>query len=186
MEVRVNIGGIDATITVASAQEAAELLRSIALGAESRPAAAPRVSEPIAAIESPDSNHHDIGGVDGRSEQKRLQDAFKMLKGSMAARILITLAEADGATSIAVLKAKLGLLPDANLGPMFSNISKAVKGQGLDNSNVLKRDKARPAKKGGHPNYWFSLTPVAREVVKSYKDFGKAIKGPEDVTDEDI
>lgn len=190
MEVKVKIGGMDATITVATAQEAAELLRSIA-------SLAPPSPEPIrspdkAAAESEGNGydesrqmvHYSTSAADNRTELQRMEDGLRTLKGSKAAKVLMYLAQSTEFTPIGKIREMLGVSPESNVGPMFANISKAVRSQGLRSAQVLKRHVERPAQKGGQFLYFFRLTASGRKVVNSFKDFDKKPEIPKRSDDE--
>ncbi len=98
MEVKVRIGGIDATITVANAQEAAELLRSIASPSNSAPEptrvpnSAAGDSRESVADESRQMVPYLPSAADNRTELQRIEDGLRTLKGSKAAKVLMCLA----------------------------------------------------------------------------------------------
>jgi len=176
MEVKVQLGGVEATIVVANAQEAADVLRSIAgltTLADSKSSRATEIS-----VANEDGVKITTQGLDARTFKDRLNDALKLLKGSLAANVLLVLSKNDEFTHDEDIRASVGLREDQNLGPLFANISKAVKGQGLDNSEVIKRYSIRPSKGETKFNYYFALTPAAQVVIRAFKDLGEPVKAP--------
>lgn len=178
MDVKVNIGGMEATISVANAQEAAELLRSISNlpGSTQHTAVNSGTStmNPKVTDTSPSAN--DTTSTENITV-RNLCEALRPLAGSTGAKTLMILLHSSSTpTPDAEIKDALGIGPDGNLGPVFSSISKAFQRAGIAYESMIERH-TRKGKKG-KVHYWFGLTPTAKKALSAMPDFDKEIALP--------
>lgn len=138
-------------VTVANATEAATLL--IALGAVFPAAQAVTDAMP----------------ADNRTDEMRLTAVLQRMRNSQSAQLLRVLAGSTDWMSTDEIRSGLGLPAGANIGPLFSNVTHALKGSGLRKSQVLRRFVRKPNETGGQWLYWFKLTRMARSVVDGFE-----------------
>lgn len=162
MDVKVNVGGVDAVVSVSNADEAVALLASIA-----------RANIPSSSTNAPpDATSSGGHPQDDHSQDEAICEALRLIKGNPSAKLLLELSMSEQEwTADQVLKDNLGIPDDQNLGPALSHLSKCCKKAGVDKASIFGRKMRRGRK--GKQFYWYSITPAAKRLVKTFEDFGK-------------
>lgn len=187
MDVKVRIGGVEATVTVKDATEAAALLASIASNAPQSQPAAPSANPAHSPPRVPEQGERS-GELQASKEPERiavdetaLRDALTSLTGTEAAKVLATIARHPHWCSDTELREimhqQYGWV--GKLGPIMSNVTKACKRGEIPLEHVLRRMQKR-AGKGGKIAYYYKLTEPASRVVRSIPKFDQEPEFPED------
>lgn len=182
MDVRVTIGGIEATITVANAGEAAALLQS--LSADKQPAAPlPPPTPPPAASHLSDGpgstmplRDYSDDAVEAFTESS-IRGVLDRLHGSNAAKILKAVAESPNGLMDSQIRAKCSFASDVNFGPIMSHLSKACKRESLPVHAILDVKKRRLA--GKRMQYHYRATKQAAAMIRAIPDFDKQPEFPD-------
>ena len=122
MDVKVNVRGVEATVTVESAAQVAELLREIA---QDYGSPAEKIQPEDDDVEDTDEDYSESVNEE---ELEDLVAALRPMCGSTAARAMVALSQTtESLMSDVQLRHMLEIDPEANLGPVFAAISRGVK-----------------------------------------------------------
>lgn len=180
MDVKVTIGGIEATITVANAAEAVALLQSLSVDKQTAAAPCATTSQPAPSLaKTPPSPRHGehSPNVSEKVSEASLQAVLLRLQGSSAAKIIKAVAESPNGLVDSQVRVKCPFIKDANLGPLMSHISKACRRESVPMDALLEVKKRRVSSKV--MQYYYKVPPQAAAMIRSIPDFDKQPEFPD-------
>jgi len=173
MDIKLTIGGIEATVTVKDAQEAFAFLSQFSNGNAPRlvtPAPAPVVAQE--AVEQVNDEPEADGAVE-HADPASIRNALLRIRGTYAAKLLEAISRHPEGVIDVRLKAELAEAEDRNWGPIIAQISKACKRFEVPMEAVLRR---RVGRRGAGPDrkqvYHYRVTDEARDIMRAIQNFG--------------
>ncbi len=154
MDVKVNVDGVEAVVTVGNADEVVALLSTIAQRGLSTHVSSENSVQTLTSLS---------GTLENPELEGQVRKALMRTKGKQSAKVLgvINKHGSSGCTDIEI-REEVGMEPTANLGPVFSTIAKACKRAGFDKGVLFRRQEGRGP--GRQVRYKYTITNLASRL----------------------
>lgn len=172
MDVKVNVNGVEATVTVAGPDEAVALLSSIANLKQT--ASQPPAAAPAPAAATPErplvvNGMMNLPVTGPVVDEDRVRAALNRARANFkSAKLLYTLATAGG-MSDGKLRSLMGFEDGEHFGPMLSHISKCCKREEIPLEAIVHKQTRRGTR--GKMHYYFMVTDQASSIIRSIDHF---------------